>query len=171
MSLNKPNNEIDTSTLAQESTSQEIKLSNESIKAVADEILAKIGLTTDAGGGTAEGSVFAKLNALLTQTVSAGGGIKRVQRGFYQSGGGSKRAPKEVTINIQTVNMEKSFLLLNGDFCVNKYLPSDDRNATYNIYGAITSPTTILIGGGQVYEYRDSTYYSKNVYWQVIEFN
>ena len=51
MSLNKPNNEIDTSTLAQESTSQEIKLSNESIKAVADEILAKIGLTTDAGGG------------------------------------------------------------------------------------------------------------------------
>ena len=50
MSLNKPNNEIDTSTLAQESTSQEIKLSNESIKAVADEILAKIGLTTDAGG-------------------------------------------------------------------------------------------------------------------------
>lgn len=50
MSLNKPNNEIDTSTLAQESTSQEIKLSNESIKAIADEILAKIGLTTDAGG-------------------------------------------------------------------------------------------------------------------------
>ena len=50
MSLNKPNNEIDASTLAQESTSQEIKLSNESIKAVADEILAKIGLTTDAGG-------------------------------------------------------------------------------------------------------------------------
>lgn len=51
MSLNKPNNEIDISTLAQESTSQEIKLSNESIKAVADEILNKIGLTTDAGGG------------------------------------------------------------------------------------------------------------------------
>ena len=50
MSLNKPNNEIDTSALAQESTSQEIKLSNESIKAVADETLAKIGLTTDAGG-------------------------------------------------------------------------------------------------------------------------
>ena len=50
MSLNKPNNEIDTSTLAQESTSQEIKLSNESIKAVADEILAKIGLTNDTGG-------------------------------------------------------------------------------------------------------------------------
>lgn len=51
MSLNKPNNEIDISTLAQESTSQEIKLSNESIKAVADEILAKIGLTNDSGGG------------------------------------------------------------------------------------------------------------------------
>lgn len=58
MSLNKPNNEIDTSTLAQESTSQEIKLSNESIKAVADEILAKIGLTTDAGGGCYGGECF-----------------------------------------------------------------------------------------------------------------
>lgn len=123
------------------------------------------------GGGATAGSVFAKLNALLTQTTSAGGGIKRVQRGFYQSGSGKNRVPKEVTINIQTVNMEKSFLLLNGDFCVNQYLPSNDRNATYNIYGAITSPTTILIGGGQAYEYRDSTYFSKNVYWQVIEFN
>ena len=51
MSLNKPTNEIDTSALAQESTSQEIKLSNESIKAVADETLNRIGLTTDTGGG------------------------------------------------------------------------------------------------------------------------
>ena len=50
MALNKPNNEIDTNTLAQESTSQEIKLSNESIKAVADEILSRMGLTNDTGG-------------------------------------------------------------------------------------------------------------------------
>lgn len=55
MGLNKPNNEIDTNTLAQESTSQEIKLSNESIKAVADEILNKIGLTSDAGGVLQQG--------------------------------------------------------------------------------------------------------------------
>ena len=73
MSLNKPNNEIDISTLAQESTSQEIKLSNESIKAVADEILSRIGLTNDTGGGATAGSVFAKLNTLLTQTTSSGG--------------------------------------------------------------------------------------------------
>lgn len=51
MGLNKPNNEIDTSMLAQESTSQEIKLSNESIQAVVDTILERIGLTTDVGGG------------------------------------------------------------------------------------------------------------------------
>ena len=73
MSLNKPNNEIDINTLAQESTSQEIKLSKESIKALADEIVSRVGLTNDTGGGTAEGSVFAKLNALLTQIASAGG--------------------------------------------------------------------------------------------------
>ena len=76
MALNKPNNEIDTSTLAQESTSQEIKLSNESIEAVADEILSRVGLTNDTGGGTSEGSVFAKLNALLTQTTGTSGGTK-----------------------------------------------------------------------------------------------
>lgn len=70
MGLNKPNNEIDTSTLAQESTSQEIKLSNESIKAVADEILSRIGATTDSGGANT-GTVLGKLNALF----SSGGGI------------------------------------------------------------------------------------------------
>ena len=50
MGLNKPNNGIDTSTLAQESTSQEIKLSTDSIKQIADTILERIGLTTDVGG-------------------------------------------------------------------------------------------------------------------------
>ena len=72
MALNKPNNEIDTSALAQENTSQEIKLSNESIKAVADEILSRMGLTNDTGGGTSTGSVFAKLNALLNAGGSGG---------------------------------------------------------------------------------------------------
>lgn len=72
MALNKPNNEIDTSALAQENTSQEIKLSNESIKAVADEILSRMGLTNDTGGGTSTGSVFAKLNALLSTGGSGG---------------------------------------------------------------------------------------------------
>ena len=64
-----------------------ITLSEASIKAVADEILAKIGLTNDSGGGTAEGSIFAKLNALLTQIASSGGvnllPVKEVSREKY----------------------------------------------------------------------------------------
>lgn len=68
MALNKPN--LNTDLIAKESTVEEIKLSNESIKAIADEILSRMGLTNDTGGGTTAGSVFAKLNALL----SAGSG-------------------------------------------------------------------------------------------------
>lgn len=167
MGLNKPNNEIDTNTLAQESTSQEIKLSNESIQAVADTILERIGLTTDSGGANT-GTVLGKLNALFS---SGGGGIKRVQRGYYQSGSGKNRVPYTVTINIEPVNMEKSFLLLDGDFVSNAYLTTSKRTATYNISGCISSATTILISGGEQYDYDDSTYYEKNVYWQVVEFN
>lgn len=69
MSLNKPNNEIDISTLAQESTSQEIKLSNESIKAVADEILSRMGLTNDTGGVLQQG--VSLLNSTLCSVLGA----------------------------------------------------------------------------------------------------
>lgn len=47
-----------------------LKLSTETIDQIADTILERIGLTSDTGGGTTAGSIFAKLNALL----SAGGG-------------------------------------------------------------------------------------------------
>lgn len=47
-----------------------VKLSTETIDQIADTILERIGLTTDSGGGTTAGSIFAKLNALL----SAGSG-------------------------------------------------------------------------------------------------
>lgn len=63
MGLIKPDNEIDTSALAQESTSQEIKLSTESIKAVADEILSRMGLTNDTGGVLPKG--VSLLNLML----------------------------------------------------------------------------------------------------------
>ena len=69
MALNKPNNEIDTSTLAQESTSQEIKLSTESIKAVADEILSRMGLTNDTGGVLLQG--VSLLNLTLCSVLGA----------------------------------------------------------------------------------------------------
>ena len=72
MSLNKPNNEIDISTLAQESTSQEIKLSTESIKAVADEILSRMGLTNDTGGVLLQGVSLLNLTlcSVLAEAVA-----------------------------------------------------------------------------------------------------
>ena len=147
MSLNKPNNEIDISTLAQESTSQEIKLSNESIKAVADEILSRMGVTNDTGGGASTGSVFAKLNALL----SAGG-----------SGGitGFKYTSFTASRSTRTYTTTKSGILLSyvpdGDMC---YIASNGtiipvlREETITtdineyIFGAFTSNAQIQVRG------------------------
>ena len=50
-----------------------LKLSTETIDQIADTILERIGLTTDVGGGATAGSIFAKLNALLS--AGGGGGI------------------------------------------------------------------------------------------------
>ena len=168
MSLNKPNNEIDTSALAQESTSQEIKLSNESIKAVADEILAKIGLTNDVEGGANTGTVFGKLNALF----SSGGGsnmgnIKRIQNGYVKDIICTARDPVfentyYVFVDLDyPVDESKSFLRLEN---VQNPLLTNDRTAPL---GRIYQTNQLVL----YYNYRDGSPYIKDLYWEVVEFN
>ena len=62
---------VKTETESIKADTEALKLSTDSIKQIADTILERIGLTTDSGGGISAGSLFAKLNALL----SSGGGI------------------------------------------------------------------------------------------------
>lgn len=50
-----------------------IVLSNESIKAIVDEIQNRIGLTGDTGGSASAGSVMSKLNQIIGTTGSGGG--------------------------------------------------------------------------------------------------
>ena len=161
MALNKPNNEIDTSALAQESTSQEIKLSNESIKAVADEILSRIGLPTDTGGGANTGTVLGKLNALFS---AGGGGIKSVQRGIIEQKECNKRDTSfdnryYTLVDLKTpINPEKSFLLIQN------YAGIGSPYAEFNCIGRIYSSTQLALYGN----YQDFIYY---VFWEVVEFN
>lgn len=173
MGLNKPNNEIDINTLAQESTSQEIKLSNESIQAVADEILSRIGVTNDTGGGATAGSVFAKLNALLTQIASSGGGIKRIQRGKIDyikcNNNDSSFNWYYCLVNIpQAINIEKSFLLLYSPYSYALNGTSYDDIDRYSPCGYIYSATQIAIYANNDGAYPDGVH---NICWQIIEFN
>ena len=66
MALNKPN--LNTDLIAKESTVEEIKLSTESIKAVADEILSRMGLTNDTGGVLLQG--VSLLNSTLCSALA-----------------------------------------------------------------------------------------------------
>lgn len=57
-----------------------IKLSTETIDQIVDTILERIGLTTDSGGGTTAGSIFAKLNALLSAGSGGITGFKYIDK-------------------------------------------------------------------------------------------
>lgn len=59
-----------------------IVLSNESIKAIVDEIQNRIGLTGDTGGSASAGSVMSKLNQIIGSAGSGGGitGFKYIDK-------------------------------------------------------------------------------------------
>lgn len=64
-----------------------LKLSTETIDQIADTILERIGLTTDVGGGTTAGSIFAKLNALLSAGSGGITGFKYIDKTTTSSNG------------------------------------------------------------------------------------
>lgn len=66
-----------------------IVLSNESIKAIVDEIQNRIGLTGDTGGSASAGSVMSKLNQIIGSTGSGGGitGFKYIDKTTSSSSG------------------------------------------------------------------------------------
>lgn len=64
-----------------------LKLSTETIDQIADTILKRIGLTTDVGGGTTAGSIFAKLNALLSAGSGGITGFKYINKTTTASNG------------------------------------------------------------------------------------
>ena len=73
-----------------------------------------IGETENTGGTVTEGTVMAKLNALLDKFTSGGVGIKKVQRGTFQEKPAGGSTENDVTITISAVNPEKTFVILRG---------------------------------------------------------
>lgn len=73
-----------------------------------------IGEEANKGGTVTEGTVMAKLNALLDKFTSGGVGIKKVQRGTFQEKPAGGNTANDVTITISEVNPEKTFVILRG---------------------------------------------------------
>ena len=73
-----------------------------------------IGEEANKGGTVTEGTVMAKLNALLDKFTSGGVGIKKVQRGTFQEKPAGGSTENDVTITISAVNPEKTFVILRG---------------------------------------------------------
>ena len=73
-----------------------------------------IGEEANKGGTVTEGTVMAKLNALLDKFTSGGVGIKKVQRGTFQEKPAGGSTVNDVTITISEVNPEKTFVILRG---------------------------------------------------------
>ena len=104
-------------------------------KQTLDDIKGKIGATTDTGGTTTAGGIFAKLNAILQQfssnwtavragkldkldtmesnisALSSRGGIKSVQRGVVMF-----PTKDNISVSISTINPQKAFVLLNNSY-------------------------------------------------------
>ena len=73
-----------------------------------------IGEEANTGATVTEGTVMAKLNALLDKFTSGGVGIKKVQRGTFQEKPAGGSTVNDVTITISAVNPEKTFVILRG---------------------------------------------------------
>ena len=103
---------VKTETESIKADTEAFKLSTETIDQIADTILERIGLTTDVGGGTTAGSVFAKLNALLS---AGGGGIT-----------GFKYIEKSTSSSSTTYTTQASGIFLTNDS--NTYITSGGKD-------------------------------------------
>ena len=135
-----------------------------------DGIDTKIGATNNTGGTASAGSIFAKLNTLLTDWTTTRAGyidnintkvdslvngkvVKSVQRGFFS--GSSTKTPAGVLINHNAVDLNKSLLFVSG------------FKANYAGSGLITasrSSTNFLMEGSS------TTTYAYEFSWELIEF-
>ena len=122
-------------------------------------------------GGANTGSVFGKLNALL----SAGGGVvKSVQSGMVQSdeytgneGGIRDYITRYKDYTISEVNMQKALLIVYGGYGYASGNDVSSKYDTYNARGRIVANNKIRL---YVTEEGDDSLYVSNVFWQVIEF-
>ena len=124
-----------------------------------------LGTTTDTGGSATEGSVMAKLNAILTSGASSGLKVKSVQSGYaeYTTQEATSEVQRYRYIRINEVNLEKSILI-------------SDTGSDVGEYGVVThaphfaSSTRLVQKGGRYTITGQGNYEFFDFNWSVIEF-
>lgn len=119
-----------------------IVLSNESIKAIVDEIQNRIGLTGDTGGSASAGSVMSKLNQIIGSTGSGGGitGFKYINK----TGRFSYTTRASGIIFGRGYNPKENFTLTNAYIgIVFQNTSGDISEKTPYIFGAFTKNAVI----------------------------
>ena len=124
-----------------------------------------LGTTTDTGGSATEGSVMAKLNAILTSGASSGLKVKSVQSGYaeYTTQEATSEVQRYRYIRINEVNLEKSILI-------------SDTGSDVGEYGVVThaphfaSSTRLAQTGGRYTIAGQGNYEFFDFNWSVIEF-
>ena len=125
-----------------------------------DNIASTIGTTTDSGATSTTGTLMGKANAILKGLDSLQlSAIKSIQRGTFLLSSGYKG---KTTINISTVNADKSIVLLNGSGPSNT---SSTYKETYSIYLVNLTSNSFSVGTSD-----DSSGAKVPFSWQVVEF-
>ena len=133
-----------------------LKLSTETIDQIADTILERIGLTNDSGGGTTAGSIFAKLNALLS---AGSGGIT-----------GFKHSDLSVTNTTKNYTTTSSGFLLayfNNDNC-SAVIKTNGEMITAYFSDSIIHKFGMFTAGAQIIVDSTNRYYTNSAH--VFEF-
>ncbi len=128
--------------------------------------MANIGSTADGGGGVNTGNVMAKLNALLSQTLSGGipGTVKSVQRGFFADTDAVGTVEGRIfyrDIAISPVNVNKAVVLAHAS-------NTNDSTGSLSAHARLINSTTLrLYATSQVVGKSGNI---ENISWQVIDF-
>lgn len=136
------------------------------ISKILDKLQITVGEKADTGGSESDGTVMAKLNAILSGFTSIGA-IKSIQRGIVKLNAyGSSSEATDIKININPINPQKSIAFVNGS----TGLWQSQLYHTPDTYIEILSPTQIVVSP----QWRvNSTSGAADGYaaWQILEFN
>lgn len=128
--------------------------------------MANIGSTADGGGGVNTGNVMAKLNVLLSRTLSGGvpGTVKSTQRGFFGDSAAVGTIEGRIfyqDVTISAVNMNKAVVLVHAS-------NGNDSYASLSANARLINSTTLrLYATNNIFGNSGSV---ENVSWQVIDF-
>ena len=119
------------------------------------------GQASDTGGSESVGTIMAKLNLLINKLITFSPAcIKKVQKGS------STAEASSITVNIQPVDINKSFIIAHGYGRVSSFNDTDVE--LWFPWGEFVSSNQIKVGGGDRTSPYNDTYTS--IKWQVIEF-